>query len=684
MGGNTSINLTLAGVDVANPLVTNVANLNIRAASASSILANAGYAAINNASSSGTLAVTAINSNAALGFSNYSTAATSTDSASFTFAADTLGSATATITLNLSGVGTATATPDVEIITAGADVIKTMNIVGGTAATNIAVDGTSASTTLNAWNAVRTMNISGGAFRIVGANGDSLDSVTTINASTNTGGANIDLKTGGNSQSVTFTGGTGNDRISFAAGQFNINDVVTMGTGTDTLALADKTITIAGAPTLITAIKAVTGLEILELTSAGAAASASMNSLKANDTGLTQFLISGAVTADAGAAAGAGTIVQTITGQTNSMLFTISANQTGGVGGAAAANSNGQNGGTAVSIAASLDNGSNALTLTLGDAVAATGVTLTGGLSTVKAGNGTIAGLGGVGLTASNFETLNLVTTGGTAVLVGGSSGDTVTQAGAGLIVSTNATINVSGSQNLTLGPVKGDNVNIVAAADYTKTLTVATLEGNATITSGGGNDVLLSVAGAKTATINAGAGNDTVSILGIGNFVSKTATVETAAAATSVQDGASTHGDSITLGAGTDTVKYMAATFANMLKISAGETRVTSIKDFTVGADKIALVASGGVNTSISLANNQTIASADTLAEVYTGMTAIGASTAGGAASAVVLTVTAGARAGTYLYVNDATGGVAAADDMLINITGIQGTLSASDFVFA
>jgi hypothetical protein len=49
-----------------------------------------------------------------------------------------------------------------------------------------------------------------------------------------------------------------------------------------------------------------------------------------------------------------------------------------------------------------------------------------------------------------------------------------------------------------------------------------------------------------------------------------------------------------------------------------------------------------------------------------------------------VLVTVSGGASAGTYLYINDATGGVAAADDMLINITGITGTLASTDFLFA
>jgi hypothetical protein len=83
-------------------------------------------------------------------------------------------------------------------------------------------------------------------------------------------------------------------------------------------------------------------------------------------------------------------------------------------------------------------------------------------------------------------------------------------------------------------------------------------------------------------------------------------------------------------------------------------------------------------------LATAQTIATASSLTAVYAGITAIGVSTNGGALSGVVVTVSAGSAAGTYLYVNDATGAVSNSTDMLINLTGLTGTLSASDFTFA
>jgi hypothetical protein len=74
------------------------------------------------------------------------------------------------------------------------------------------------------------------------------------------------------------------------------------------------------------------------------------------------------------------------------------------------------------------------------------------------------------------------------------------------------------------------------------------------------------------------------------------------------------------------------------------------------------------------------------TAADVATLLTAIGNSV--GASTAPVsqvglITVTAGAMAGTYLLIND-TANAAAATDSLISIVGVTGTVSAIDFVFA
>jgi len=205
----------------------------------------------------------------------------------------------------------------------------------------------------------------------------------------------------------------------------------------------------------------------------------------------------------------------------------------------------------------------------------------------------------------------------------------------------------------------------------------------NGTITTGGGNDTVI-LTQAATNTINTGAGNDRVTLLGASNFVNNNNAVTATAGVGNVAAGNASHGDVITTGAGVDTVVFQSTTLANMLAVSAGATRIVSIRDFTVGVDKIAFVGTTNVVTGIAFSTSSTIATADTLQQVYDGITAIGVSTAGGALSASIVTVSAGSRAGTYLYVNDATGAVAAASDTLINITGISGTLTASDFVFA
>jgi len=124
----------------------------------------------------------------------------------------------------------------------------------------------------------------------------------------------------------------------------------------------------------------------------------------------------------------------------------------------------------------------------------------------------------------------------------------------------------------------------------------------------------------------------------------------------------------------------------ADALKTSSGTTAIVSITDFVAGTDKIGIVDTGvgGPATSMVLTAAQTIATAANLTAVYAGITAIAQSNAGGALSGAVVTVSAGAAAGTYLYVNDTNAVVSNGNDMLINITGITGTLANSDFVFS
>jgi len=677
-GTTDTLNLTVTGTIAANPLITDFEILNVRAAATGVMSGAGGFTTISSKDSTATMSITGITKAATLGFENYG--ATNGTDARFTYGSDVLGSTSASQTFNVNKVGTQASNAVVRIDTAGSDQIKTLNIAA-TNANFITHDATD--NNQNAFNTVTTLNVTGTGSLRIGGQAATLDNVTTVTAS-NSGGLNLDLATGGNAKNVTFTGGAGNDRVSVSATNFTVDDKFAFGEGTDTLAIADQTVTTAGNATLITAIKAVTGLEILELTGT----TNTGNSLSMSNVGLSQYLVSGAMTGANGAANATGTVALTITGQ-GSQTLQITGSQTGGNATVAGAGSNvnGKVGAVAVSIAPTTDNGSNAITITLGDtAGAGSGVTLTGGAGSDKEGNGTTSGNGADALSIASYETINILSQGAANTLVGGSTGGTngTSAAGAGLAVSTNATINVTGSQDLTLGPISGSNATI-AAANFTGKLSAAVTAGNSVINSGSAADTITLAGTGVQATVNLGAGNDTINVLGSTAFVTKTNTAAAAAGTTTVIAGAAGHGDSITLGAGADTIKFIAADIVDTLKASAGTTRVTKINDFTAGQDKIAIVDLGGAATSMVLATAQTVATAASLTEVYAAITAISASTDGGALSGVVVTVSAGVSAGTYLYINDAAGaGVSNANDMLINITGISGTLTATDFLFA
>jgi len=76
-------------------------------------------------------------------------------------------------------------------------------------------------------------------------------------------------------------------------------------------------------------------------------------------------------------------------------------------------------------------------------------------------------------------------------------------------------------------------------------------------------------------------------------------------------------------------------------------------------------------------------VASAVDISGVFAAIgTSVGASSAGDASVAVV-TVTSGAAAGTYLFVNDGIATANASNDFLVKITGVSGTITSANFVF-
>ena len=118
------------------------------------------------------------------------------------------------------------------------------------AATTLTTLNVSGAGGLRVWNTVTFLTTSG-------------TSAGTINASTASGV--IDLQVG--TANITYTGGTGNDVLRFAtAGDLDINDSINMGAGTDTIVLADTTISTT-TTALNTAINA-TGAEIVGFSAA--------------------------------------------------------------------------------------------------------------------------------------------------------------------------------------------------------------------------------------------------------------------------------------------------------------------------------------------------------------------------------------------------------------------------------
>jgi len=151
------------------------------------------------------------------------------------------GSPTTTVTSLTADFGS-TASGTVSIKDA---VFTTLDISGSTAVTtlNIAADGLGNNSigTLTAAAAVTTLNVSGAGKLTIG-NGTTTGApaaVTTINASTNTGGVNI-LSQAAAGTKVTITGGGGNDTLTGGADADIItggagNDIITGGAGADTI-----------------------------------------------------------------------------------------------------------------------------------------------------------------------------------------------------------------------------------------------------------------------------------------------------------------------------------------------------------------------------------------------------------------------------------------------------------------
>ena len=510
--------------------------------------------------------------------------------------------------------------------------IETLNI---TTATNDKSVSTTGASTLNslAASSATTVNVSGDGNLTL--NGTDFAATVTVNAASLTGALDYTAEA---TTVVTATGGSGNDRFDMGA-TLGSTDTIVGGDGTDTVAIA--TVALTGSTATATEMATMTDVEILEITD-DATANVALEADRFTQQSIFKFAASAASTAAESVSAAAADGI-TITDAENDDKFIFDDNNvTGGVG---EAGENGGAGHSAVTIAAKLDNGTNVITLELG------GITLTGGAGGASEGAvGETGGNGDVAISATEYETVNIISSGTAAqsnALVGGAGGSggaegTAGSAGAGLAVGTNATVVVTGARDLNLATVTGSNVTI-AADSFTGDFTVTTANGNTAITGGSGNDTLTGAAGSDT--IAGGAGTDSIN----------------------GRAGA----DTLTGGAGVDTFQFV----SDGTTADSDAATVDTITDFTAGAggDIIAAFSDsiGGTAVSLTLeaitADNQVAINSDTtlaaaVTQAFTQLGANGEATAFtyGGSTYVVAAITG---SGTY-----ATG-----DDLVVTLTGVN-----------
>jgi len=469
--------------------------------------------------------------------------------------------------LDLTVNAVATAAGGARAVDINGAAVATVNIIASTAASNITLANSASAT------AIKTLNISGDAKVTLDAATNALTGITTVNAASNTGGV---FYTASNAN-VKFTGGTGVDQVTFAAGQFNGSDVVDGGAGIDVIKVNDTAFT-DGTSNQVKGLNAAKNVEVLAFNAAGVTLDAALIT-----SGINTFR----------ADTGGGTYA--LSNLNNSSVVEVNA----------------------VTI------GANDFTIAnkLGDLTANLKMTAT---------------------SAAAASVAQLVLTGvGTLNISSGFTGQGSQSTGNTVTVKTNAdntVFNLSGSQALTFSGVQATTTG--------STIDGSGMTGKLTATGSAKADILKG--GSAGDTLNGGAGNDT-----------------------------------LTGGGGADTFLL-----AGGDAVVAGTGNVNTITDFTSGSDKIGLKRGNDAfvnglnldaNTTFTLNTAQTIATAADLAAVYAGITAITASTAGTVQAALV-TVSAGAAAGTYVYINDNTAAVTAAEDVLVKLTGST-TFVVGDF---
>lgn len=513
-----------------------------------------------------------------------------------------------TITLSNSNT-TATASSTIAALTA--DKVKTLNIDGSGTLTVTALTGTGATLT--------NLNIAGSGKNTITTATATQTALKTIDASTATG-ANTVVISGTAIANTTVKMGSGADTVAFdTAAELNTakgtEGAITGGDGKDTIKLGNSTTNAAFDSTEVAQIAKATGFEVLETAYAGASNTVSVSLVASDFTGISEFVFSGATTGKNGATATAsGSVTQgsdaiAVTGVENSDVFVFTANQTGAaaVTAAAATNSFSADAGNAAQFNAKVDGGANVLNITLKSSATddTAKIVLQGGAGDVGQSSSTANGQAAV--LASEFETVNLVSSGksastfanankldGGAASTGGTDGDAIT-------LGTNGKLVITGDKHLDLTEGVGGSNATVDASAFTGMLQVKTTTGNNTLIGGSNKDLLEGGSGIDTYTGNGGA--DTFKIATAG-------------------EAGTTGAENITdfaLGVGGDTLDLVATMAASNIladRVSAVDlaaiTGVSTAASLVAG-DTLTATVKNGI---ITLAGNAT-AKIDTVAEI-------------------------------------------------------------------
>lgn len=491
---------------------------------------------------------------------------------------------------------------------------------------NLAATGANSAITLNnsVGTKLTTLTITGDKNLSVT---EALNGLTTVDASAATG--NITLVAAAAVNNITVTGGKGNDTINLGA-NFTKADKVNGGDGTDTLELTQASITTVQGYTAAEKIVVNDNLSNLEVLKVTDALTSNVDASRFDN--INSFVFAGGNNAGGTA---------TLSKVTSGVSVEMNA--------AAAAATNV----LAVEIidATLAGNNSDVVSLKLNDTVAAAAAVTDYGV-----------------LNAVGVDILNINSTKSTASLATGNKIDIAATSSAldKIVVTGNLALDISDVALVnSIGEV--DASGLVLSATTANGLSVAIANGGTNgvkITGSNGVDTIQGSAAADI--IDGGAGNDLIS-----------GALATYAAGTFATLAGNTAADVLTGGAGNDQFGF-----------GLGSTTVSfnTIKDLNLGTaavagqvDKLVFdVATAGAATIVSLsaAQQATVTAAADLAAAADAALVV-AATAGN-----VVQFTYGTD--TYLLVNGvtATANYTAGEDHLVKITGVVGTLDASDIV--